>query len=236
MRGRLAQGWRKVGAWPLAVPRRRPYAEVMSAQGLWHPHRSACVSLTQTLIATVLVLALGLGWRRLAAAHRGGAAAEAPPPGTEVVLVREAVDGDTLRLADGRRVRILGLDTPETHHPGMAGPQPGGPEAAARLKGLVEGRQVGLEWDASDRDHYGRLLRHVWLGPELVAARLLAEGLAWPLTIPPDQGHQAELAAAAASARAAGRGLWGRARPTALAVFGRPAAVGTASGAAAARP
>lgn len=192
----------------------------------------------QVLVAAALVLALGLVRRHLAADRRIDRP-DPPPAGTETVLVLEAVDGDTLRLADGRRVRILGMDTPETHHPGMTGPQPGGPEAAARLKGLVEGRRVGLERDRSDRDAYGRLLRHVWLGGDLVAARLLAEGLAWPLSIPPDQGHRARLAAAAAAARGARRGLWGQARPTALAVFGPPPATGpngTAAGNAEVRP
>jgi endonuclease YncB( thermonuclease family) len=188
--------------------------------------------LRQVLTAASLVLVLGLGWRRSTSDARVDHPGP-PPDGTESVLVLEALDGDTLRLADGRRVRILGLDTPETHHPGMTGPQPGGAEAAARLKGLVEGRRVGLERDRSDHDAYGRLLRHVWLGKELVAARLLAEGLAWPLSIPPDMGHQDRLAGAANAARAARRGLWGQARPTSLAVFGHPAAArpnGRASG------
>lgn len=183
------------------------------------------VALRRSLVAASLVLALGLTWRRPTAGTAGtGIDGTALPPraGAEAARVAEAVDGDTLLLADGRRVRILGLDAPETLHPGMAGPQPLGPEAAARLKALVEGRTVGLERDHSESDHYGRLLRHVWSGDDLVAARLLSEGLAWPLSIPPDRGHQAELAAAVTRARAARRGLWGLTRPTALAVFGHP--------------
>lgn len=185
-------------------------------------------ALRQALVAAVVVLALGLGRRWQAADATVDSAALPLPAGTEAVQVTAAVDGDTLLLADGRRVRILGLDSPETRHPDMAGPQPWGPEAAMRLKDLVAGRTVGLERDQSDRDHYGRLLRHVWLGGDLVAARLLAEGLAWPLSIPPDRGHHEALAAAAAAAREARLGLWGQARPTSLAVFDRPGAKATA--------
>lgn len=135
--------------------------------------------------------------------------------------MREAVDGDTLRLEDGRVVRVLGIDAPETRHPDMRGPQPLGVEAAARLALLVEGRAVALERDAQDADHYGRLLRHVWVGEELVAERLLAEGLARSLILPPSQGHAARLRAAESAAREGRRGLWGLARPTPLPIFER---------------
>jgi micrococcal nuclease len=141
------------------------------------------------------------------------------PRGSEAARVARAVDGDTLVLDDGRTVRIIGLDAPETHNPAMAGPQPFGEAAATRLADLVAGRVVALETDATPTDHYGRLLRHVWLGGTLVAEVLVREGLARAMSIPPDVRHAERLRAAEADARAAGHGLWSVPRPTPLPIF-----------------
>jgi endonuclease YncB( thermonuclease family) len=172
------------------------------------------------IAAAGAILGAALGWP----GARGGV--PSPPAGTERVVVASVTDGDTLLLDDGRRVRILGIDAPETVHPGLSGPQAFGRQASRRLTQLVQARVIGLERDRSEVDAYGRLLRHVWLGQDLVAAILLREGLAWPLGIPPDLGHAEDLAAAGATARAAGLGIWGIARPTPLAVFRRPPALG----------
>lgn len=179
--------------------------------------------------ALVLAVALAVspGMRAYVAAALTGADGGA---GGERVRVDHAIDGDTLVTADGRTVRVIGIDTPETHHPDMDGPQPFGPEAAVRMSALVDGRTVRLERDAVDSDDYGRLLRHVRVDGRLVAATLVAEGLAHVLVIPPNVGHEAELRTAEAAARAARRGLWGMTRPTEVAVFATPPA--TSDGAA----
>lgn len=173
-------------------------------------------TLGQALAASVAILAAGL------ILHAGLAAG--PPPGTPTARVIEVIDGDTLVLEGGAHVRLIGIDTPETMHPEMRGPQPLGPEASRRLRELVEGRRVALEREAdgADSDHYGRLLRHVWLGRRLTSEILLREGLAWRLDLPPEGPHEARLDRAAAEARAAGRGLWGLPRPTALPIFSAP--------------
>jgi endonuclease YncB( thermonuclease family) len=145
-----------------------------------------------------------------------------PPASAEPATVRIVIDGDTLVLMDGRTVRLLGIDTPETVHPDMEAPQPFGEAASQRLRALVDGRDVHLERDVSDSDHFGRSLRHVWLGRELVAVTLLREGLGYAQSIPPDRRHAEDLRAAEASARAARRGLWGADRPTPLPIFDAP--------------
>jgi hypothetical protein len=78
--------------------------------------------------------------------------------------VVRVVDGDTIevQLSDGRRekVRYIGINTPEIHHP-TKGAQPGGAEAREMNRRLVEGKTVDLEFDVQQRDKYGRLLAYV---------------------------------------------------------------------------
>ena len=70
------------------------------------------------------------------------------------------IDGDTVELENGERVRYLGMDTPETVHPSKP-VECYGPEASERNKDLVEGKTVRLLQDGPDRDSYDRLLRYV---------------------------------------------------------------------------
>lgn len=124
-------------------------------------------------------------------------------PTAEVVQV---VDGDTIeiRLPDGRleRVRLIGIDAPELGEPGSA-------EATARLAELVEGEQIRLEADVSDRDRFDRLLRYVLVGDVFVNEALVREGLAAAVRYPPDTERAETLEAAEALARAGQSGLWG---------------------------
>jgi micrococcal nuclease len=131
--------------------------------------------------------------------------------------VVRVIDGDTVELADGRTVRYIGIDTPETVAPG----QPVGhygPEASSFNKQLVEGRDVELEKDVSETDRFGRLLRHVYIDGRLVSEILVQQGFAQVSTFPPDVKHQDRLLIAQRVARNAGRGLWANAPvpPTAV--------------------
>jgi endonuclease YncB( thermonuclease family) len=128
------------------------------------------------------------------------------PIAERVVCGVEVVDGDTIRLPDGAVVRLLGIDCPETGRPCAA-------LATTRLQELLEGRCVALEREHSDRDRYGRMLRHVWrLEPDgsrtLVEELLLREGLARATPYPPDTARATQLRAAESAARALQRGLW----------------------------
>ena len=127
-----------------------------------------------------------------------------PPPDT--VLVQRVVDGDTIVLAGGERVRYLGIDTPEV----TGVPELFGPEATEANRRLVEGRRVRLERDVTDRDRFDRLLRYVYVDGVMVNAELLREGFAKVLVYPPDSRYAQCLAALEEEAREAGRGLWGR--------------------------
>jgi micrococcal nuclease len=138
--------------------------------------------------------------------------AQAPLEGAVV----RVVDGDTIhvRLAERvEKVRYIGVNSPEVHHP-TKGEEPGGREAAAVNHALVAGRRVRLELDVQTRDRYGRLLAYVWLGDTMVNAELVRRGYAQVMTVPPNVRHQALFIQLQREARAAGRGLWAETTPT----------------------
>jgi micrococcal nuclease len=125
------------------------------------------------------------------------------------------VDGDTIDVIIGghdERVRLLGIDTPEIHV--VDGPpECFGPEAAEHTASLLPpGTEVRLERDVVGRDHYGRLLAHVYRLPDglLVNEEVLRHGYARPLTIEPNHVFAARYVAATAAAEADGLGLWSR--------------------------
>lgn len=132
----------------------------------------------------------------------------APETDEEWGLVERVVDGDTFVLSGGERVRLIGIDTPETVKPGTE-PEPFGPEASQFAKELLEGKRVRLEWDAERRDRYDRLLAYVYLEDGTFVNQLLVEeGYARTLTVPPNTRYAGQLARAEAEARQERKGLW----------------------------
>lgn len=131
----------------------------------------------------------------------------APTSTANLVRVVRVVDGDTIELEGGEKVRYIGIDTPETVDPRKP-VQCFGLEASAENKKLVEGQLVRLEKDISERDKYGRLLHYVWVGDTFVNLKLVADGFARVSTYPPDVAHQAEFLAAEKTAQESNLGLW----------------------------
>ena len=128
---------------------------------------------------------------------------------TGVVVVR-VVDGDTIHVRLGDRVekvRYIGVNTPEIHHP-TKGREPGGDEALRVNEELVSGKRVRLELDVQSRDRYGRLLAYVWVGDVMVNAELVRRGFAQVMTVPPNVRHQGLFLRLEREARTVGRGLW----------------------------
>ncbi len=126
------------------------------------------------------------------------------PPDTARVI--QVIDGDTIIVEGGYRVRYIGIDTPEVYPEVEAF----GLEAWQANRRLVEGNEVRLERDVSQTDKYGRLLRYVYVGDVLVNAELVRQGLARAEAYPPDTKYQDLLEEMEAEARVAGRGMWAR--------------------------
>lgn len=129
--------------------------------------------------------------------------------------VSRVIDGDTIELETGEKVRYIGINTPETQHP-QKGKECFGQEATQKNKELVEGKKVLLEKDVSDVDRYGRLLRYVYPAsqePDLtpqssVNAQLVREGYAYASTYPPDITYQDILNRSQQAAQKEEKGLW----------------------------
>lgn len=100
-------------------------------------------------------------------------------------VVSHVVDGDTIVLANGDKVRYIGADTPETKHP-YKSVQYFGKKAFEFNEKLVKGKKVRLEFDVQKRDKYDRLLAYVWVDQTLVNAQLLKHGYAKCMNILPN--------------------------------------------------
>lgn len=128
-------------------------------------------------------------------------------PDSKLHKVARVIDGDTIELENGERVRYIGIDTPETVDPRKP-VQCFGVEASKKNKELAEGKSVRLEKDITDRDKYNRLLRYVWVGDTFVNLELVKQGFAQSYSYPPDIKYQDQFVAAQKEARGAKAGLW----------------------------
>ncbi|VVN33197.1 hypothetical protein PS624_04952 [Pseudomonas fluorescens] len=140
-----------------------------------------------------------------------GAQAFCPAPaGLASVTVQRVVDGDTLRLSDGRSVRMIGLNTPELGKQGR-GDEPFAVAARKRLQALIDasGGRVGLRPGKQAKDHYGRTLAHIYSASGAnLEAQMLADGLGFQVAVAPNVDLVACQQAAERSARNTGLGLW----------------------------
>lgn len=140
----------------------------------------------------------------------GTVGALCPPQGElEAAELAFVHDGDTLRLSDGRRVRMLGIDATELGRDG-AEDEPLARQARAAVQAFFADDRVQLAVGERREDHYGRTLAHTYNreGKNL-EAYLVRRGLAFALAVPPDM-HKAEcLRAQEAHARRARLGVWG---------------------------
>ena len=127
--------------------------------------------------------------------------------------MKRVVDGDTIDIAisgNTERVRLIGINTPETKHP-TKGVECYGPEASAYTEQLLpKGTKLRVERDIEARDKYGRLLLYVYIENSNVFVNLdlVLQGYARPMVFEPNTAHKADFAQAATQAELRNVGLW----------------------------
>ena len=133
----------------------------------------------------------------------------ATEPG-EDALVKRAIDGDTIELESGERVRYLMVDTPES----TTELECYGTNAKTFNRDLVEGKRVRLRTDVEREDMFGRTLAYVTVDGEEVNTLIIERGFGCVLHIPPNGDDRAdEFDALEAAARAGNKGLWAACTP-----------------------
>ena len=169
-------------------------------------------------IAILLILSLAyVGGRRYFTAEKK---TQVPIPLSKKydysrIRVTMVIDGDTVELADGEKVRYIGINTPElwrkVNGRWVRDPRPFAEESAEFNRSLTEGKLVKLEFDVERRDKYERLLAYVYLDDDtFVNAELVRQGYAQIMTIPPNVKYVDLFLRLQREARAQNRGLWGR--------------------------
>lgn len=140
---------------------------------------------------------------------------------TDYVKCIKVIDGDTIKIATGENVRLIGVDTPESRRNKKLYRDADrskedvdaiiamGKESAKFTTGLVLGKDVRLEFDVQKKDRYGRLLAYVYLKDgTFVNAEIVRQGYASPMTVPPNVKHEELFRNIYREARENKRGLW----------------------------
>lgn len=132
--------------------------------------------------------------------------------GPGMYTVVRVIDGDTIVISyngNSEKLRFIGVNTPEINHP-EKGAEPFGVEAAEYTQKLLENQTIRLKFDVQQRDEYGRLLGYVFLvDGTFFNARLLQEGYAQVMTVPPNDKYAEDFVWLEREARKAEKGLWG---------------------------
>jgi micrococcal nuclease len=175
------------------------------------------------IFIAVLVTLASCGGPAVILDHQAPATFGEEPGGYETAAVVRVVDGDTIvvriaartegpgaglaSIGSEYRVRFLGIDTPESVKPDSP-VECFGKEASAATSALLDGAEVRLVKDVEETDQYERLLRYVYLGDEMVNARLVVNGYAQVYTYPPNVRHADLFVALEREARDNDRGMW----------------------------
>ncbi len=157
---------------------------------LFRTRRRSSITLSAVVIAVLLLI---LTWE-LECSKK-----DAPPE----FRVTRVIDGDTIVLSNGERVRYIGVDTPERDEPFYL-------IARKFNRDLVEGRQIRIELDIQERDRYGRLLGYVYVDTLFVNATLVRDGMAVVATYPPNVKYVSLFTSLQKQARSNGLGLWSK--------------------------
>ena len=125
----------------------------------------------------------------------------------ETERVVKVIDGDTVKLENGEKVRYIGIDAPE-----LKTNECFAQEAKRENEKLVEGKIIKLKKDVSEKDSYGRLLRYVWKDNLFINLYLVKNGFAVSSTYPPDLAYADLINQAEKKAKEERKGLWSACR------------------------
>ena len=128
----------------------------------------------------------------------------------EEVYVTKVIDGDTFvyrKNGKNIKVRLIGVNTPELHHP-FKGEEYFGKEAKEFTKNKIYNKKVYLEKDEEDLDKYGRELRYVWIDDKMLNDGLLREGFAETMTIKPNNKYEQNFKESLKKAKIERKGMW----------------------------
>lgn len=129
-------------------------------------------------------------------------------------MVKRVIDGDTFVVENGTKkgdkVRLIGVDAPETRNTSRKKIGYYGEESKVFLTKLLTNKKVRLLADVGKRDRYGRILAYVYLGKTFVNAELVKKGYAQVYTVPPNIKYAELFVELEREARNHGRGLWKR--------------------------
>jgi micrococcal nuclease len=118
-----------------------------------------------------------------------------------LVRVAEVIDGDTIMLANGKEIRLIGIDAPERGMPLYK-------KSRNKLRELIEGKEVILKEDVEKKDRYGRLLRYVFVDDIFVNLEMVRSGYANAYIVYPNTKYEEEFIKAEATAKRSKLGLW----------------------------
>jgi endonuclease YncB( thermonuclease family) len=132
-----------------------------------------------------------------------------PQGASESVSIAKVVDGDTVHLTDGRKVRLIGVNTPELFS------KPRAEEGALQAKRLLQTwiQELGslqLYFGREPKDRYGRVLGYLYDGTQTLSQRLIQEGLGWAISVPPNDRLADCLFSAEKRPRSLGKGVWSK--------------------------
>ncbi len=173
----------------------------------------------KTVLGVLLAIILAVAAGQFTVSHKD--VVQAPLVTGDLRRVVKVYDGDTIKLENGEKIRLIGIDTPESH----ANPKlerdvkklnksretiiAMGLKAAAFSQGLLDGQDVRLEMDVEPKDRYGRTLAYVYLADgTFINEKIIREGYAYPLTIPPNVRYADKFKQWFQQAREEKRGLW----------------------------